>query len=161
MITISFETGETLDINENTLRGSVLSGYDFHRAIFDGLDLESADFRSSKLRGTSLRNINACFADFSGVPLMTSDFFGANLMGSKFVNSETMYTDFSNANLYKSDMTNANITGAIFKGAHLEGALLLCQQLDKARLNGAFYDVSTVWPEGFDPTSKGAILISA
>ena len=72
-----------------------------------------------------------------------------------------MFTDFTNADLTKSDLTNANVKGAIFKGAHLEGAVMICQELDMAQLDGAYYNFSTVWPEGFDPISKGAIFVYA
>jgi uncharacterized protein YjbI with pentapeptide repeats len=158
MIKINFQTGEALVFEKDTLRDSVLAGFDFHRAILDDYELDKADFRTSKLRGTSLRNIKASFADFSHTPLMTSDFTGAKLVGSRFIDAKAMYADFTDAILTKSDMTNADVTGAIFRGAHLEGAVMLCQGLNKAELDGAFYDSETGWPLGFDPVLSGAIL---
>lgn len=89
---------------------------------------------------------------------LTSVFFGSNLIRVRFVKSKAMYTDFSNADLSSADMTDANITGAIFKGARLDRTVMLCQGLDDAKLNGAFYSDLTIWPEEFDPTQKGTIL---
>jgi len=161
MITINFETGDVLDIDKKTLKNSVLAGFDFHRAVFDEMNIEGVDFRSSKLRGTSLRKVNASFANFSGVPLMTSNFYKANLAESIFIDSRVMYADFTGSNLSKSDMTDADVLGAVFKDADLKGVVMLCQNLDKADLGGSFYNVKTVWPEGFDPLTKGAILIDS
>ena len=81
-------------------------------------------------------------------------------MGSKFVKSEAMHTDFSNADLSSADMTGASVTGAIFKGSRLDGAVMLCQGLEDAKLDGAVYTDLTVWPEEFNPVQKGAILKS-
>jgi uncharacterized protein YjbI with pentapeptide repeats len=45
-----------------------------------------------------------------------------------------------------------NLIGANLSGADLTGA-----DLDCAVLQGALYDKTTQWPEGFDPLSAGAI----
>jgi uncharacterized protein YjbI with pentapeptide repeats len=159
LITIKFENDKTLEIDRSTLRSSVLSGFDFHRAIFDDMDLEFTDFRASELRGASLRNIKAARANFSTVSLMTSDFSRAKLKGAKFLDSKVMYTDFNDADLSDSDITGANVLGAVFKGSDLRGATMLCEGLDSTELDGAIYDLATVWPDGFDPLLKNAILV--
>ena len=43
--------------------------------------------------------------------------------------------------------------GANLVGADLEGA-----NLTKANLKGAFADLDTSWPEGFDPEAAGVIF---
>jgi uncharacterized protein YjbI with pentapeptide repeats len=58
------------------------------------------------------------------------------------------------------DPIYSNIKGANFKGAHLGGAKMLCLGMDEAELDGAFYDEETVWPNGFNPQLKGAVLVA-
>lgn len=36
---------------------------------------------------------------------------------------------------------------------------MLCERINEALFEGAYFDVYTKWPEGFDPISKGAILV--
>lgn len=47
MITITFETGESLELPLASFVKSNLRGLELHRAIFDGLDLTGADFTDS------------------------------------------------------------------------------------------------------------------
>ncbi len=44
MITICFETGETLDLPLDGLANSIFSGLELRRAIFDNFDVSGADF---------------------------------------------------------------------------------------------------------------------
>ena len=71
--------------------------------------------------------------------------------------------------LYGADLTGANLAGANLKGANLNGANLAGANLlnadlsgadlNSAKLSGAFYDIQTKWPDGFDPIKAGAVLI--
>ncbi|WP_407311135.1 pentapeptide repeat-containing protein [Pseudomonas sp. nanlin1] len=50
MITICFETGETLGLPLDGLANSIFSGPDLHRAIFENFDVSGADFTNSNLK---------------------------------------------------------------------------------------------------------------
>ena len=47
----------------------------------------------------------------------------------------------------------------LMTGANLAGADLSHAELDGAQLRGAIYDTVTRWPEGFQPQSRGAVLV--
>lgn len=58
------------------------------------------------------------------------------------------------ANLRNADLSLANVGG----GASLEGANLRDTDLRWTKLNGATYDETTVFPDGFDPLKTGMRL---
>jgi len=77
------------------------------------------------------------------------------------------YTIEPGADLREADLRGAKLTGA-FRGADLTGADLTgadltvadltVANLTKVKLNGAFADTDTQWPEGFDPVAAGVIF---
>lgn len=69
-----------------------------------------------------------------GVNLRGVNLRGANLRDAILVGSDLRMTDLSSANMYGCDLTNA-------------------------RLENALYTLETTWPEGFDPTAAGAVLV--
>ncbi len=118
------------------LRGAYLRG-----AIFTNVDIEK-----SKMKGADLTNATLVLVGMRGVELE-----GANLIG---------------ATLNSVDLRDANLKGAVFRGMNPEAKSW--EELDTlpkveanlmlVNLKGATYDTNTVWPEGFDPQGKGAIL---
>jgi len=54
----------------------------------------------------------------------------------------------------------AELRGAFLSAANLCGADLREANLAGADLSGAHYDGRTVWPDGFDPRSAGAVHVS-
>ena len=72
---------------------------------------------------------------------------GANLSGANLRGA-----DLSGAYLRGANLRGANLRGANLRGANLRGA-----DLSGAYLRGAQYDGQTIWPEGFDPSSRGAV----
>lgn len=81
----------------------------------------------------------------------------AVLDGANLMNTKCHYTVFKNASLIKADLTGADVREADFQEAVLFGAVLRCSELNRASLQGALFDESTIWPEGFDPLQQGAI----
>ena len=60
---------------------------------------------------------------------------------------------FALANLGGADLRNARLNGADLKGSNLRLA-----DLSGADLEGVKYNSNTLWPEGFDPRSRGAVI---
>ena len=100
---------------------------------FRGAYLAGANLRGANLRGANLRDAN----------LRAANLGGANLAG---------------AYLTRSNLTDANLTDANLRGASLRGAYLGGASLRGASLRGASANRLTVWPDGFDPATKGVIV---
>ena len=73
------------------------------------------------------------------------------------------------ADLSRADLSRANLSGAYLSGAYLSGANLSGANLSGANLSGAYLsgaylsrasaDNRTRWPDGFDPTTAGVVVI--
>jgi hypothetical protein len=65
-------------------------------------------------------------------------------------------------NFSQAYLLDVNFQGALLQGANFQGAALFRADFSEAtltgaNLEGAFYDADTLWPEGFDPATTGAI----
>jgi uncharacterized protein YjbI with pentapeptide repeats len=69
--------------------------------------------------------------------------------------------DLSGANLTLAALGGAVLRGTKLFGANLDGVWLQDRPWRDADLLGAFYDIHTRWPAGFDPHAHGAILVTA
>ena len=98
-----------------------------------GADLGDADLRAAYLGGANLRD-----ADLRDANLRDANLRGAYLAG---------------AHLRGAHLRGANLRGASLGGAYLGGA-----SLRGASLRGASANRFTVWPDGFDPATKGVIV---
>ena len=87
-----------------------------------------------QLLNTSRRPLWLPRENLRGVNLRGVNLRGANLRDAILVDSDLRMTDLSSANLYGSDLTNA-------------------------RLENALYTLETTWPEDFNPTDAGAVLV--
>jgi uncharacterized protein YjbI with pentapeptide repeats len=110
------------------------SVFDDQMEVDEVLKGEVDEFTIAYLRGAELRG--ACLG---GVDLFDADLVAADLRGA--------------------DLGGANLGNADLRGADLRGANLLGADLSDAKLGRAVYDGFTIWPEGFDPTLSGAILM--
>jgi hypothetical protein len=100
------------------------------------------------MREANLRKANLRWAFIGNVDLYKADLREANLR-------ETFLTDV--------DFTQADLTGADFRGAVMKwvgfcGADLEEAKLTGARLEGAYFDNDTEWPDGVNPLASGASL---
>ena len=96
------------------------------------------------------------------------DLQGAVLRGYKLEGASFDRSNFQHAILVETDLSNAfllhaNFSGAIMRNADLSGAALFDANLsntnlDTVDLEEALYDTDTIWPKGFDPAARGAIL---
>jgi uncharacterized protein YjbI with pentapeptide repeats len=130
---------------EANLFGVIAPHANLEKALFTG-----ADLRGAFLDGTSLREANLSSADLEGATLEGAHLGGANLSGAKV----------ERVNLQGANLQGASLRGASLRGASLRGANLDTANLDGAHLDGTLYDRETIWPEGFKPSDRGAILRS-
>ena len=63
------------------------------------------------------------------------------------------------ANLYRAGLRNACLTRATLYEADLRGAELLGADLQQADLEDAIADLTTWWPEGFDPVAAKVRMV--
>lgn len=76
--------------------------------------------------------------------LVNANLFGAILQGAILQGA-----NLKDANLYRADLFDANLRGANLRGANLAFA----------NLANATFNKETVFPEGFDPVSRGMKLV--
>lgn len=67
--------------------------------------------------------------------------------------------DLRGADLTGVDLSGVDLSGVDMCWAHLVGADLRQARLVEVRLEGARYDSTTQWPDGFDPEYYGAVRI--
>jgi uncharacterized protein YjbI with pentapeptide repeats len=124
--------------------GSVVGRYKFKRVGFAEADLS----------GMQLLNVRLAYADFQKTNFKDAIIFGcmlnfADLTGANLKETNLMQTNLSNTLMTEADLSGSNLIGAKLEGCLLSGAIL----------KDALYSKTTVWPEGFDPDSHGAICI--
>lgn len=106
-----------------------------------GIDLEGVDLAGANLTGANLRQARLNRVNLSDTNLVKVDFRQASLVG---------------ANLSGSALQGANLIGAALQNADLRGADLTLADLSDANLTGARYDITTIWPTGYDPVVNKA-----
>ena len=126
------------NLRDANLRGAYLAGAYLTRTDFTDANLTDANLRDANLGGASLR----------GASLRGANLRGATLWGA----------DLGDANLGDADLRDANLGGANLRGANLRGADLGGANLRGADLGDASANRLTVWPDGFDPATKGVIV---
>jgi len=139
-----------------------------------GADLSDANLERIKIGGGTLRSAKLIRAklskaDFSAVPERS----GAD----SFADADCVCTNFTGADLKHVIFGNADMRGACFVGADLSGAKLVGKfewavkhsgpcgnnwtshqsKIFRANIYGATFDEKTIWPEGIDPVSMGAV----
>jgi hypothetical protein len=136
------------DLRDSNLQGAALEKAQLQRSIFNGSHLDYADVAGqADLQGS----------DFRGASLFGASFDTANLSGALFSAPTSssgqplkQTSDLRNVNFHRAILVGARFDGADLRGAHLEGAdLRNSRGLEEADLDGATYDSSTLWPEGF------------
>ena len=103
--------------------------------------------------GVDFRSLN--LSNFRSGPAMYANFEGTNLTGKHLQGSDYTGANFRNANLTNtlsrnSTFHNTNLTNTNFSGANIRGTDFNNTNLDTANLSGAWFDHTTIWPEGFD-----------
>lgn len=106
-------------------------------------NLEGAGLWKANLRKGSFIHTNFSKTAFFKVDMEEADLGGANLSKAYL-----FMTNLRHTHLYK-----VNFRGACFQGVDMTGA-----DLSDASLENVYYDAMTIWPDGFNPNTKGACL---
>ncbi len=119
--------------------------------VIDGADLirqhgSRAYLAGAYLAGAYLAGANLAGAYLAGANLAGADLAGANLAGANLAGANLARADLAGADLARANLADANLTDA---------------NLTDANLAGAVYDRWTRWPDGVDPTPRGAVLHGA
>ena len=102
------------------------------------------------LHGKDLFNADLCRADLSGATLSRARLAGADLERA----------NLSRANLSEASLVETGVPEEEFSRAEAAVRYLFIKTVGGgtvvvARLDGAFADKDTIWPEGFDPEAAG------
>lgn len=119
------------------LVGARLRGKDLARTGLQGVNAARADLRDADLRGANLEG-----ADLSGANLRRTKLCGARLIAK-----------LHGAKLNGADLRGTDLCGSGFSLVLTDG------NLEGADFQGAIYNGATRWPPGFDPSSRGCILV--
>jgi hypothetical protein len=95
--------------------------------------------------------------DLRKAVIVEYDLCGASLNRSDLREAVLVRTDLSKVVLMDANLKDAQLIGANLSDAVLFRADLSGTDLTGANLEGAYYDASTTWPEGFDPSEAGAV----
>ena len=136
------EIEEKLALHNNVFPIYFFDMMDLHGAYLRNAGRRHTELIGADLIGADLQSANLSHSDFS-----RSDFWGANLRFARLRSTDLSNSDLSHANLSRTQLNFADLRGADLEGANLSGAVLI----------GALYDDSTVFPEGFDPESRGMV----
>ena len=124
--------------------GSVRGNYDIKRASLAEANLNGMYLWSARLAYADLKRTNFQCSSLVGAQLHFADLKGANLREAILFNALMRGSNLTNA-----DLSESNLIGAKLDTCRLSGAVL----------KNALYSKTTVWPDGFDPDSQGAICI--
>jgi uncharacterized protein YjbI with pentapeptide repeats len=139
---VILDTGNEVDttFTEMHLVGACFTNISFtdQVAFFDDADVSDADLSGADLY----------WAYFFRARCVGTNFTGASLQGAVFD-----LADLTNANLTEANLSYDNLQGSTsLLGTCLRGAILTATKFE-----GALYDDTTIFPDGFDPHAVGMI----
>ncbi len=179
-------TYETLDsdridaLNPSREAGALPEPKDAPSGHLTGPDLAGADRAGTDLFGENLANHNLTGANLIGASLSMASLNGAYLFGADLTGATLVGADLTEANLEWSTLKGADLDHAVLRGSQLTRANLAGADLSKAdlteanlcganlkgaeiaavSLSGAVADMNTVWPDGFNPSKAGVMIIT-
>jgi uncharacterized protein YjbI with pentapeptide repeats len=124
------------------------------RLFLAHVDLREAGLVDAKLKGADLRD-----AHLEGAHLERADLRDAQLEGAHLERADLQDADLQGADLTCAQLQGANLDHSNLQRARLAGADLQEASLDGAQLTNARADLTTNWPEGFNRTRAGVLLI--
>jgi uncharacterized protein YjbI with pentapeptide repeats len=88
-----------------------------------------------------------------------ADLSGTNLPYAALTGANLHLASLRRARLWGAELIGADLRGADLRGANLGHANLEGAKLAGINLDGCRYNASTRWPDGFDPSEWGALLV--
>lgn len=127
------------------------------------INFEEADLNNANLQKAELSGVNFNKAHLFNAKLQEADLFGANLQDANLVGAEFQGAILAEVNFCNAKMMGANLKNANLNGANLSSAEIYLMnngyKLGGINVEGATYNDTTQWPEGFDPEAAGAIKV--
>lgn len=124
------------------------------------INLERANLNEINLYGADLRGIHLEGVSLQGADLSESNLSNANFKGATLINVTLFDTVLNGANLQNAFLWPRGHQGNVWlENASLQGANLKFVSTSNVNLAKSVYNVSTEWPQDFDPSTAGAILI--
>lgn len=123
------------------------------RSILQGLSFGTADLRAADLRRANLRGVDFSRSKLEKANLWQANMERANLTQVNLRSADLIGVDLRNARLAKADLTGASLDYADLREADLRGAILSGVNLWQVTLNGAvldnaWFDDTTIMPDG-------------
>jgi uncharacterized protein YjbI with pentapeptide repeats len=139
--------------------GTVLT--DLGRTLdLEGQDAREADFRELYIEGGNLADCDLRGSDFSGAHLYWTYLYRANCSECNFTGATLQGVVLDEVNLAKANFTGAQLIADNLGGhCSLLGIDLRNTELEGVVLTGCEYDSWTLFPEGFDPASRGMVRV--
>ncbi len=128
----------------------VWDGASFIGVIFTNSDLSDGDFIGADLRNSQFVGASFAGASFEQANMENANLNGAELQGVGMVGTNLGNAFLSNADLSSVDLTGANLNGGLLSRTKMFGVVLDDASLTGTNLTFAYYDVETVWPQGFE-----------
>jgi uncharacterized protein YjbI with pentapeptide repeats len=139
-----------------SLGGAELENVNFILVNLIGAHLSLAKLNSADFRMVTCIGIELAGAKLNNARLEACELTNAELSLAKMVKAKLMNANLEYAKLRGTDLTKANLSNAKLKGTNFKGAIL-----SNTKFRGSEYNESTIWPDGYDPTLNGAILIKS
>ncbi|MEM9568486.1 MAG: pentapeptide repeat-containing protein [Cyanobacteria bacterium P01_E01_bin.34] len=157
------------NLQRTNLQGAKLYRGGPHPASLEGANLQGANLQLADLRKVNLRGANLAGADLTQANLYGSDLRGANLEGADlrganldraqlFASSPGSNSALQSAISLEDASAIANSQGTVVAAGDILSLMLSANRDSKAlavQLEGALFDRSTQFPDGFDPEKAG------
>lgn len=127
-----------------------LPNIDLNWASLEEASLSKIQLTGAKMNHANLRKANLSGALLEGAQMESAILEGTQLSGALLPRANLKASNLRSADLNHADLRQAILENADLQGADLRGADLTGASLKEAKLNGAFYDTSTKFPE-IDP----------
>jgi len=151
------QTGQVVEIPYESLIGANLDGLSLHRALLEEQKMMKATFIGTDLRGAVLCKSDLSDTNFEEASLITAFLMNASLQRASLRKCRAIGCKFDFADLRNADLDGSDVWDASFDHARLQGTRLTCQRIDSASFAGAEFDNKTIFPDGFDPKSRGLV----
>lgn len=109
---------------------------------------------NAPLMGANLSNASLEGASLIGADLTYTKLNSAFLTDAKLNNTLLEFSDLSDADLEDANLQGAKLRGTLLINTNLSGADLRNSNLGEARLQGIKYNISTLWPDKFEPPKQ-------
>jgi Pentapeptide repeats (8 copies) len=122
--------------------------------------LSDVDLRRARLENACLNGARLSRAHLEASALNGAQLQDAALWAVHFEEAILENANLVNAQLNSATLNKAHLRGARLEGADLRGASFSEADLTAVSFKGARANSKTIWPEGFDPTAAGVLILN-